>query len=143
MLGKQKKTKQRRLILQIGDKLKQYPKQKKACHALGKLLSASLDIFLGAKDDIPDKTKESNNGAENELSTNTLQDELARDVQLVLLHNMSHKFNMEAAFVFQVHREPLLNCLVNGSVELMHSTTLNEHDLQRIRKARNENNYLC
>jgi hypothetical protein len=51
---------------------------------------------------------------------------------------------MEAACVFPDHREPLLKCLLNGSVEFKGSSILDDRDIQSLYdcKACNEENYL-
>ncbi|KAK3746671.1 hypothetical protein QZH41_007951 [Actinostola sp. cb2023] len=68
----------------------------------------------------------------------------ATDVHYGLLKNTATRFNAQTTCVFPEQKEPLLNCLLDGSVRSKGSSVLDEKDLQGLHgcKPRDEDKYL-
>ena len=132
----------KRKITDVADQedTKTVPKKKKTSVPPGKQFRTSLDKYL----DAADHKKENNADAGSQLSTNTLQCTPALRVHYGLHQSTAQKFNKESACVFAEHREPLLSCLLNGSVKFKGRSVLDDQDLQRLYgcKPCDEDNYL-
>ena len=61
-----------------------------------------------------------------------------------LSQNTAQKFDNQATRTSQEHREPLLNCLLNGSVKFKGSSMIEKQDLESLYgcKPCKEDNYL-
>ena len=116
-------------------------KRKKASDTPGTLYRSSLDAFLGVKPDLVQDRKEANTETGSDVSTENLQCAPAIGVIYGLNQSTAQRFNTQATCILQEHREPLLNCLLNGSVKFKGSSMLDEQDLYGC-KPREEDNYL-
>ena len=101
-------------------------KRKKASDTPGTLYRSSLDAFLGVKPDLVQDRKEANTETGSDVSTENLQRAPAIGVIYGLNQSTAQRFNTQATCILQEHREPLLNCLLNGSVKFKGSSMLDE-----------------
>ncbi|KAK3742383.1 hypothetical protein QZH41_002602 [Actinostola sp. cb2023] len=110
----------------------------------GKLFRASLRTFLNVK---PTDERSTEIGSDQSTADNTQHSPRvlpATDVHYGLLKNTATRFNAQTTCVFPEQKEPLLNCLLDGSVRFKGSSVLDEKDLQGLHgcKPRDEDKYL-
>ena len=112
-------------------------KRKKGSDTLGAVYKSSLDKFLPVR-------KEANTETGSDVSAANLQHTPAIGVIYGLNQRTAQNFDNQATCISQEHREPLLNCLLNGSVKFKGSSMIDKQDLQSLYgcKPRKEDNYL-
>ena len=112
-------------------------KRKKGSDTLGAVYRSSLDTYLQVR-------KEANTETGSDVSAANLQHAPAIGVIYGLNQSTAQKFDNQATCISQEHREPLLNCLLNGSVKFKGSSMIDKQDLESLYgcKPREEDNYL-
>lgn len=112
-------------------------KSKKGSDTLGAVYRSSLDTYLQVR-------KVANTETGSDVSAANLQDTPAIGVIYGLNQSTAQKFDNQATCISQEHREPLLNCLLNGSVKFKGSSMIEKQDLESLYgcKPREEDNCL-
>ena len=112
-------------------------KRKKGSDTLGAVYRSSLDTHLQVR-------KEANTETGSHVSAANLQHTPAIGVIYGLNQSTAQKFDNQATCISQEHKEPLLNCLLNGSVKFKGSSMIDKQDLESLYgcKPREEDNYL-
>ena len=112
-------------------------KRKKGRDTLGAVYRSSLDTLLQVR-------KEANTETGSDASAVNLQHTPAIGVIYGLSQSTAQKFDNQATCISQEHREPLLNCLLNGSVKFKGSNMIDKQDLESLYSCqpREEDNYL-
>lgn len=113
------------------------PKKKKEKTSLGKQFrGTNLKKFLYASREHDDEKCQ--------LQTNTQQSSQAVDVHYGIDPTTAKRFNNEAACNFPDHNQPLLSCVLNGTVTFKGNSVIDDNDLQGLygQKTKDEDNYL-
>lgn len=114
------------------------PKKKKEKVTPGKQFRGSnLNKFLNA-------SHEHNQDGKCQLPTNTQQCSPDASVHYGINETTAQGFNNEAACNFPDHKQPLLSCMLNGTVTFKGNSIIYDNDLQSLygQKTQDEDNYL-
>lgn len=114
------------------------PKKKKEKVTPGKQFRGSnLNKFLNA-------SHEHNEDDKCQLPTNTQQCSPDASVHYGINQTTAHRFNNEAACNFPDHKQPLLSCMLNGTVTFKGNSIIYDNDLQSLygQKTQDKDNYL-
>lgn len=119
-------------------------KRKKANETSETISGSTLDAFFGLKPDLVQDRKEEIAETASDIRTINLESKATIRVIYGLDQSTAQRFNTKASCSSQECREPLLNCLLNGSVKFQGSSMIDRLDLESLYggKPREEDNYL-
>lgn len=106
-------------------------KNKKANETSEAIYGSTRDAFLGIKPDLVQDRKEIAQTA-GDISTTDLQSTAAIRVIYGLDQFTAQKFDAKVSCSPQEHREPLLNCLLDGSVKFQGNSVIHKLDLESL-----------
>ena len=121
-------------------------KRKKANETSETISGPTLDAFFGLKPDLVQDRKEEIAETASDIHTINLESKATIRVIYGLDQSTAQRFSTKASCSSQECREPLLNCLLNGSVKFQGSSMIDWLDLESLYghrgKPREEDNYL-
>lgn len=140
----QKRTKGKRQMDQNPNSARWRTKRKKANETSETISGSTLDAFFGLKPDLVQDRKEEIAETASDIHPINLESKATIRVIYGLDQSTAQRFNTKASCSSQECREPLLNCLLNGSVKFQGSSMIDRLDLESLYggKPREEDNYL-